>query len=454
MVAGDVLDLPIELPQLTGAHTGERLAEVINLTLTSYGITPLKLGYFVLDNAHNNDTAIAALSRLNSFIPSHRRLRCGPHTLNLIGQMMIFGKDKDAYNNAAEELKDEEKFLQDWRKDGPLGVLIAIISYIKTPQQYDLFSGFQKLANSDIPTDQRRVLEPVKPVVTRWNSFYGAFERAAHLHVAYDSYASYHIKSIAQADAMALGRGNKLPDAPAWMRSSGLGAADWAVITEYIDLLRPLKYATERLEGRGKSGRFGAIYEIIPVFEYLLIELETRCTQYEHVDFNAHAEAPEDHLAINLKAAWRKANDYYTKLDDSPAYYAATCLHPYYKYYCEHSWHDKPGWLEGNNRAFRQLWATYKTITAPAARRSAASSSIDDAIDAMANRDEGSELLADEYDCWRKYEPKWTRKQFEQDGNVIYYWIGLQLSYPQLSKLAIDILTIPASSCDCERLFS
>jgi hypothetical protein len=71
--------------------------------------------------------------------------------------------------------------MQQWRKDGPLGILIAIINYIKTPQQFDLFSDFQRLANSDLPTDQRRILEPVKPVVTRWNSFYCAFKRAAHL---------------------------------------------------------------------------------------------------------------------------------------------------------------------------------------------------------------------------------------------------------------------------------
>jgi hypothetical protein len=50
---GDVLDIPIDLPQLIGAHTGERLAEAITLTLTTYG---LKLGYFVLDNASNNHT--------------------------------------------------------------------------------------------------------------------------------------------------------------------------------------------------------------------------------------------------------------------------------------------------------------------------------------------------------------------------------------------------------------
>jgi hypothetical protein len=121
------------------------------------------------------------------------------------------------------------------------------------------------------------------------------------------------------------------------MRSAGLSSADWAVITEYIDCLRPLKNATERLEGRGETGKFGALYEIIPVFEYLLGSLEHSAKPFEHVDFNAHAEAPKDYLIINLRAALRKANDYFTKLDDSPAYYAAVCLHPYYKYYCDNS---------------------------------------------------------------------------------------------------------------------
>jgi hypothetical protein len=121
------------------------------------------------------------------------------------------------------------------------------------------------------------------------------------------------------------------------MRTTGLSAADWVEITEYIDLLRPLKAATERLEGRGKSGKYGAIFKVIPVFEYLLGELESRFSLYEHVDFNAHAEAPEDHIAINVRAAWRKANDYYGKLNNSPVYYAACCLHPRYKNYCANS---------------------------------------------------------------------------------------------------------------------
>jgi hypothetical protein len=50
------------------------------------------------------------------------------------------------------------------------------------------------------------------------------------------------------------------------MRSDGLTVADWAVITEYMDVLKPLNLATKRFEERSDSGRFGAIAEIIPVF--------------------------------------------------------------------------------------------------------------------------------------------------------------------------------------------
>jgi hypothetical protein len=34
------------------------------------------------------------------------------------------------------------------------------------------------------------------------------------------------------------------------------------------------------------------------------------------------------------------------------------------------------------------------------------------------------------------------------------YWIQMRSKYLCLSRFAIDMLTIPASSCDCERLFS
>jgi len=63
------------------------------------------------------------------------------------------------------------------------------------------------------------MLELVKPVVTRWNSYYSAFERATKLQAAYNLYAEHHY--------------NKPPEAPDWMRLNGLTAADWAIIVEY-----------------------------------------------------------------------------------------------------------------------------------------------------------------------------------------------------------------------------
>ncbi|KAA8620717.1 Condensation multi-domain protein [Pyrenophora tritici-repentis] len=361
--SGVIQDLPIALPHLAGSHTGDAIADTIKKTLQEYSIGSDKLGYFVLDNAANNDTAVSSLAHAYDFNAAHRRLRCGPHTLNLIGQAIIFGSNQEAYNNNNDEqLQTEEVYMQEWRQEGPLGVLIDVINHIKTPQQHEIFRSFQTAANAELPARERlHVLEPVKPVVTRWNSYYAAFKRATQLQAAYNSYAEHYINALSLEDRRACQRGNKLPEAPSWMRSTGLTAADWAVITEYQDCLEPLKLATEKLEGRGKAGKYGAIYETIPVFEYVLGALEARTRSYEQVDFNP-PDAPEDHLFVNLRAAWSKANDYYNKLDRSPAYYAATCLHPYYKYYCENSWVDKPEWLTSANAGFLQLWQSYTDL--------------------------------------------------------------------------------------------
>jgi hypothetical protein len=117
------------------------------------------------------------------------------------------------------------------------------------------------------------------------------------------------------------------------MRSDGLTAEDWAVTTQYISVLEPLKEATKRFEARGKAGRFGAIYEVIPVSKSVLAVYKRLLKNYDSVNYNSNS-APEDHLPINLRAAWAKLDAYYTKLDDSPVYFAATCLHPYYQSYC------------------------------------------------------------------------------------------------------------------------
>ena len=186
-------------------------------------------------------------------------------------------------------------------------MLLSVINYIKTPQQHKLFKDFQRLAHKELSANalakERKVLEPIKPVVTRWNSYYSCFKRAVKLQSAINAYALHYIRRIRDKDTWAESRGNKQPVAQSWMRSNSLSAADWAVITEYIDVLKLLKTATERLKGRGKSGSFRSIAKVIPVFKYLLSYYEQRINSYAAVDYNAHPEAPEDHLATNLRAA-------------------------------------------------------------------------------------------------------------------------------------------------------
>jgi hypothetical protein len=78
-------NLPIALPQLIGAHSSERIAEVILKTLDLFSINARTLGYFVLNNASNNDLAVLAIAQKIGFSVTNYCLRCGLHTLNLIG---------------------------------------------------------------------------------------------------------------------------------------------------------------------------------------------------------------------------------------------------------------------------------------------------------------------------------------------------------------------------------
>jgi hypothetical protein len=135
--------------------------------LREFGISSRTIGHFVLDNASNNNTTIHAIAQKLSFNAAYCRLRCGPHTLNLIGQKLLWGKNAEAYNNDSAELANEAEFMQEWRRDSLLGTLLSVITFIKTPQQYALFESFQRLAHRELLVKQRKVLKPVKPVITR-----------------------------------------------------------------------------------------------------------------------------------------------------------------------------------------------------------------------------------------------------------------------------------------------
>jgi len=117
-------------------------------------------------------------------------------------------------------------------------------------------------------------MELVKPVRTRWNSSYDAFVRAARLHGPLDSYVEVKLDEyrVAVASAKRTRKASQAPEQKPrlFIREGGLSGRDWATITEYIALLEPFAEATRLLEGRGKHGCHGAIWEVLITFEWLL----------------------------------------------------------------------------------------------------------------------------------------------------------------------------------------
>jgi hypothetical protein len=121
----------------------------------------------------------------------------------------------------------------------------------------------------------------------------------------------------------------------------------------------------------------------------------------------------------------------------------------------KNSWSEKPEWIEAANKDFQRLQKSYKRLPTPVAipaARAARTSDIDDVIWAYTQRNHTAAApQGNEYDRWLHQEPPWRSLD---DGNVIRYWIAMRSKYPCLNQFAIDILTVPASSCECERLFS
>jgi hypothetical protein len=64
---GSVNEFILSLPELYGQHSGVNIASVVVTTLTHFRVNKDSVGFFVLNNAYNNDTAVASLADLYSF---------------------------------------------------------------------------------------------------------------------------------------------------------------------------------------------------------------------------------------------------------------------------------------------------------------------------------------------------------------------------------------------------
>jgi hypothetical protein len=111
------------LPALRDRHSGANIANEILHIVAKYGIER-KVGYFTLDNASSNDSAMSVIGESLGFAWQQRRVRCIGHVLNLVVKAILFGQDAGAFEKEVHDgLLTAQREHERWRSKGPVGKL-------------------------------------------------------------------------------------------------------------------------------------------------------------------------------------------------------------------------------------------------------------------------------------------------------------------------------------------
>ncbi|KAJ0136861.1 putative Cell division control protein 2 [Fusarium oxysporum f. sp. albedinis] len=460
------------LPELTERYTGENIAGQINEIIREYEISD-KLGYFTLDNAGNNKTSMGELGLEFGFDWEKR--------------WMLSREVFEGLHTAAKEHEV-------WRRRGSVGKWHNFAVEVSRSDMWtDMLKKVQAVESQLSDDAQLKKHRPVGVVVdnaTRWLSQFSMIERALVLRPFYNSFvqrASNEWEKVNLTRAGHIKKGSKLPFF--LKEENRMTADDWHVLGTLYDILLDFQLVVRGLEGdgQGKHRRkveeneidpplSGTSWDLIHAYEFLLESLESAK--------RAVANFPDSHhLAVNINLGWLKLNEYYEHLNDSPLIYGAAVLHPAYRWALfDDLWGDddeRQLWITKAKEMVQDLWEReYRDlevddpeIELPANKRlktsrnkftawrtkkrglTARGISVTESpiqSPAQSPRSSVGGLDLDEYE-------QWQRDIEDSDASVTdpyEYWHKRRLKYPRLSRMALDLLTVPPMSAECERLFS
>lgn len=254
---------------------------------------------------------------------------------------------------------------------------------------------------------------------TRWNSQYNAIERALQLKERVILYQ------------------NRYDDIP---ESDFLTKQDWKELDEIYTALKPFQQATDIVQGRAGNGRYGSIWEWLVVVEALHGYLEKVVQSY------IAKKEEEHHLCRAHQYAWEKLNKWYRRSDLSHTIYAAaTLLVPHCRMdYFNRNWSATKQIKNTMLKKVKAEWtANYKQegVQLPTKQPS-----IFDVQMGHLDIEEGDDPFA------RYVNAPPTDLPTESDYHILDWWDNN--GPPALRQMAYDLISIPATSCECERVFS
>ncbi|KAK2469374.1 hypothetical protein H9L39_19091 [Fusarium oxysporum f. sp. albedinis] len=453
--------ITLGLPEFSARHTGPNIAAEILDVIESYQIQD-KIGYFTLDNAKNNDTAMEIIGGELGFVGARRRGRCFGHTLNLSAKAILFGHDADAFErriSGAEPLTEAEHLI--WRKKGPAGKLHNLVVAI---HRSDLLTGMlrniqQEAFNksSDPKLNARKPLDVILDNDTRWLSQLYMIRRALLLRDYIERLIAHHRIDFEQQNKVKRGGPKKSLTLPFICQPENqLSDKDWEVVEIFAQILSYYEATIKMLEGdgqirkrkRGWTGLYGNIWDVIQGFEFLLEQLE----RFKDI---AKDFPDTEHFRININLGWQKLNEYYEILSETPIYYTGLTLHPAYRWkWFERNWTDRPEWIDEAKNMVHDVWRfEYREATLPGQEPSA--------VEPVAKQRKTSDNPFQEYLKRNRYTAPeaghdgltpgedeylhWITHCESGDGSIndpLAYWHEKRFKYPNLSRMALDFLTI------------
>ena len=303
------------LRRFRGRHTGENQAESFWAIAQEFKIEG-NIGYFTLDNATNNDTAMRCIAaKLQAmgiqFDPIKRRLRSLGHIINLVVKAFLWGDDPETFERETDTLRsmdDEEAELQLWRKQGPLGKLHNIIVWIgRSPQRRDKFED--KVRQLHPESTSAALVHGNEP---RWGGDYDELVRALLPREALEAFVSTAIRHNLH------GERNSLPNA---LKHDELSPEDWVILTEIMQFLQPFRKWQLMLQGYQTQG---ALYDVFPAMDELLLHMEDRKAAYTALQ----SDEVTRRMITSINTAWVLLDKYYKTVDETSVYYSAIALGP------------------------------------------------------------------------------------------------------------------------------
>jgi hypothetical protein len=398
-----------------------------------------------------------------------RRLRCLGHVINLSAKAFLFGTEYDAFEKDIESTKEKSELLQElklWRRRGPVGRLHNIITYIcRSPQRREKFRTIKTITDEegDFNSEFDHLSLKVDNA-TRWNSLYLMIERAIKLKDRIDLFCLYEADNM---HGSSMKKAYTPEEKERLLKHDKLEKEDWDALNDVMAILKKFYDLTKRGEGTSLTGDRGILSNYMTTLNDLLSHIrKARDDIEQRLKDPDQATESLKYLKVCIVNCWTKLDSYFLIIDETPAHYASVVTNPIMKWkYFEHTWRDAVTWKDATNpetwlitgrEALNSIWKEYRDlpvdddIPTSGSKRARSPDDYERSFDMTLLYGDDEDL--DELESW--ISSKVEKLSGSETLGQFWQRLRKQKSTNRLARMALDMLSIPAMSSDCERVFS